>query len=390
MADTMNSRERMLTTINHDVPDRVPLYLRVFGERVPEHMRHKKAFERVQRWYDRGVDDILDMFAPWGHHPDVQVRTWRESPSKGERYPRLCKEYETPAGVLRHIVHETDDDLGDKWPNQQDEVHLMDDFNVPRAVKHAVCGPDDLPKLRYLLSEPSADQLALFRTCMKETREFCQTSGTLLAGWGPCGADGAIWLCGVEPAIFMAVDAPDFFEELLDIIHVYDKRCCELVMEEGVDMIVHRGWYQTTRFWSPDMFDRFIAPNLKRLVDMAHENDTKFAYTMSSGMMPLLDRFKDIGIDLLYHLDPVQGGADLAVVKQKLHGHVAVLGGMNSSVTVGRGDRDEIRNAVFHAVETLGPGGGFILNPVDCLYPDAPPENIEALIEAWREVCQYS
>ena len=33
MADTMTSRQRMLTTINHDVPDRVPLYLRVFGER---------------------------------------------------------------------------------------------------------------------------------------------------------------------------------------------------------------------------------------------------------------------------------------------------------------------------------------------------------------------
>ena len=380
----------MLTTISYGVPDRVPLYLRVFGDRVPEHMRHKKGFERVKRWYDKGVDDILDMFAPWGHHPDVRVRSWREAPSKGERYPLLCKEYETPAGVLRHVMHETDDDLGEEWPNQQDEVHLMDDFNVPRAVEQAVCGPEDLPKLRYLLSEPSADQLAAFRTYMTETREFCRTSGTLLTGWGPCGADGAIWLCGVEPAIFSAIDTPDFLDELLEIVYAYDKRCCELLVDEGVDMIVFRGWYQTTRFWSPDMFDRFIAPRLKKLVDMVHQNDTKFAYTMSSGMMPLLDRFKDIGFDLLYHLDPVQGGADLAVVKQKLRGHIAVLGGMNSAVTVTRGDRDEIRDAVFHAVETLGPGGGLILNPVDCLYPDAPPENIETLIEAWREVCQYS
>ena len=102
MTDRMNSRERMLTAISYGVPDRVPLYLRVFGARVPEHMRHKKAFERVERWHEKGVDDIVDMFAPWGRHPDVRVRSWREAPTKDERYPLLCREYETPAGVL-HI-----------------------------------------------------------------------------------------------------------------------------------------------------------------------------------------------------------------------------------------------------------------------------------------------
>ena len=57
----MNSRERMLTTIGYGVPDRVPLYLRVFGERVPEHMRHKKAFERVQCWCNKGVNGGFDV-----------------------------------------------------------------------------------------------------------------------------------------------------------------------------------------------------------------------------------------------------------------------------------------------------------------------------------------
>ncbi len=384
----MLSRERLLTAIDCKVPDRVPLYIREFSTvRVPNHLRHKAAFERVLRWAALEVDDIIDMPAPWGHHPSVTTRAWREEPTADEQYPLLHKEYDTPAGTLRQIVRKTPDEAG--WPPQMDEIQLIDDFNVPRAVEHAVSGPEDLPKLRYLLTEPSKDQLAAFRTQMKETRDWAQEHGTLLAGWGSCGADGAVWFCGMEGAVLAAMDSPDFMDELLDIIHAYDKRCIELHVEQGVDMIVHRGWYQTTRLWSPALYRRFIKPRLNELVSLAHQNGTRFAYTMSSGIMPLLDDFLDIGFDCLYHVDPVQGDADLKAVKEKLGGKIALLGGMNSTVTMNFGTREEIRQAVFNAVEMLAKDGGFILNPVDNVWPDTPKESIDTLIEAWREVRDY-
>ena len=39
------------------------------------------------------------------------------------------------------------------------------------------------------------------------------------------------------------------------------------------------------------------------------------------------------------------------------------------------------------AMRTLGPGGGFILAPVDALFPDTPWPSVEAMIAAWREEC---
>ena len=62
-----------------------------------------------------------------------------------------------------------------------------------------------------------------------------------------------------------------------------------------------------------------------------------------------------------------------------------MAGGVSSAVTLHRGTRQEIRQAVHTAVHKLGPSG-FILAPVDGLFPDTPWSSVEAMIEAWREV----
>jgi hypothetical protein len=90
-------------------------------------------------------------------------------------------------------------------------------------------------------------------------------------------------------------------------------------------------------------------------MDMTHQAGAKFGYTMSSGVMPVLNDFKDIGFDMLYHVDPVQGGADLEKVKESLAGRIAVLGGMNSAL--GRNPRGSLPGG-------RGPGPGRRIHPV--------------------------
>ncbi|MHC4561454.1 MAG: uroporphyrinogen decarboxylase family protein [Planctomycetota bacterium] len=385
----MTSRQRMLTAMSCRQPDRVPLHFRLFGFVPPEHFAWSNDFERVDRWASIGVDDTLTLGISAGTHPDVRTRSWREEPTADEPYPLICTEYDTPAGVLRHIVREAGNEFCSDRPWKPKEVHLFDDYNVPRAKEHAVTGPEDLPKLRYLLTEPSDEQIEQFRRNARRIKNYADQHGVLVTGWGSSGVDAAVWLCGVQGAVLAAVDQPEFFGELLDILHACDVRACELLLDAGVDVLVRRGWYEGTHFWSPELYRRFFAPRVRQLADMAHQAGAKFACTMSAGIMPLLETFKDVGLDVLYHVDPVQGEADLPTVKETLGEQVAVLGGINSAVTLGRGSRDEIRQAVFDAVETMAPGGGFILSPVDCLFPDTPWEAVETVVEAWREVCDY-
>ena len=53
----------------------------------------------------------------------------------------LLREYDTPSGPLRHAVRRTGEDPGEGWVVQPDQVPLIEDFNIPRAVQHLVSEP---------------------------------------------------------------------------------------------------------------------------------------------------------------------------------------------------------------------------------------------------------
>jgi len=413
----MNSRERLLTAIGGGRPDHVPLYCWVFGFTAPPHLRWSEGgrqvahwytmrmehihtlpqpwgleqdFKRADRWLSLGLDDVLDVSLPWSVHPAVQIRDWCEPPSSGRPCALQCREYDTPAGVLRHVVRRTEEEQGAGWVVQPDAVELFEDFNIPRGVDHAVVGPEDLAKLRYLLQDPTQEQLAAYRERMDRVRRFTTERGVLVQGWSAYGMDGIVWLCGVEGAIMAAMMDPPFFEELAALMYDFDRRRTEIMLDVGgVDMIVQRGWYSATNFWSPTLFRRFALPRLKELVALTHEAGIRFAYVMTTGLMSLLDELKEAGFDLLYFVDPVQDDVDLAVLGQRLEGRFALAGGVNSGVTLANGSPEEIQDAVYAAIQTLGSDGGFILSPVDALFPDTPWCSVRAMIDAWRGVCDY-
>ena len=381
----MTSKERISTVIAQEEVDHVPLHFRTFYVKPPPPLKWTNDFERVDCFLDMGLDDVLEVTLPLvTPHPEVRIRYWKEE-RPGERYPILCKEYDTPAGILRHEIYKTDGTQED-WMAQPEDPPLLDDFNLARAKKHAVLGPDDLPKLRYVFHEPSGEQLKDFRKYMKRVRRFADERQVAISGWVAYGTEAAVYLMGVEGALFAAMDRPDFFKELLEHIHKIDLCHFEIMIEEGVDILVRRGWCDTTRFWSPVLYRKFMVPHFRELVKVAHQAGRKVAHTMDCGIMPLLDDFLEIGFDLLYNLDPVQGGADLKIVKQKLGGHIALQGGVNEAITLLNNDREEIRRAVQETMEILSPGGGFILSVSNCLEPGIPWPAIKTVVDTWKEM----
>ena len=409
----MTSRERWLAAIRHERPDHVPLYCQCFGFTAPPHLRWKQAgrevphwysmrhehihtwpepwsveqdFERVRRWASLGVDDVLEVSPPWGMHPDVRIRDWQEPPTASERYSLLCREYETPAGPLRHVIRRTDEQMEPGWVIQADHVALFEDLNIPRGVRHAVEGPEDLPKLHYLLQDPTPEQFAAYRERVAKVRRFAQELGVLVLGWSGFGMDAMTWLCGVERTVMAAMTEPEFFQELVDVVSDFDRRRTEMMLEVGgVDVVVQRGWYSSPDFWSPTLFQQFLTPGIKRLAAITHQAGAIFAYAMTTGAMTMADQLLAADIDLLLYVDPTQEKTGLAAIKTKFQERIAVAGGISSAITLYGGSRQEIRQAVHTAIQELGPSG-FILAPVSSLSPDIPWPNVEAMIDAWREV----
>lgn len=390
---TISSKERLLTVLRYQEPDHVPLLFNTFGFTPPGHRGWADQVEEARWWLSLGVDDWLVVSPPLEFHPAVRTREWTETPP-GERWPVMIKEYETPAGVFRQEVYRTADWVSPDWPDHRagnDGVRLFDDYNVARYRRPPIQSEEDLEKLKYLLHPLSDSAAAAFREHAAAVSRQAEEIGVLLVGMGPGGVDIATWLCGVEPMLMMALDQPDLFEALLDLIHAWDKRVLEVLLDTSVELVLRRGYYEGTTFWSPALYRRFIAPRLQELVALAHQAGRFLGYIMSVGVMPLLDILAEIGYDAHYLLDPLPHGQpiDLQRVKAAFAGRTAVIGGLNEPITLERGTPEQIRREVFEAVRILGPGGGLALTPAEAIMARTPWENIEVLIEAWKEVRDY-
>jgi hypothetical protein len=356
------------------------------GHTLPEPWSVEDDFKRVEAWLSMGVDDVLEVSVPWSLAEQARYRdSVLPAGSQGRSCPVLVREYDTPDGSLRHAVRQTLEKIEPGWPVQPDHVPIIDDFNIPRAVQHLVGSPADVPKVRWLYREPNADQRTAFEKRVSQVGLFARDRGVAVQAWTAFGMDAAVWMCGAEGAVMLCMDHPDAFSELLDIIHETDKARTELALSASVDIVCQRGWYSSTDFWSPAIFRRHFKPRVAELASIAHAQKKLFGYVMTTGVMTLGPDLMEAGVDLLYYVDPVQDHLDLEAARKLFRKKMAVAGGVNSGVTLASGSRQEIRAAVRKALDVFGDSGGFILSPVDALFPDTPWASVETMIQAWRE-----
>lgn len=385
----LDSRQRMLAALNRQEPDHVPCSFMLFNGL-------KSTCRDYQQFIEREVELGLDAYVqlpprspvvvndyynlhglPVSYDPRVRIQEWKTQPA-GEECPVLVKEYRTPAGTLRAEVRQTDD-----W-RWGDHVPFLDDYIVPRSRKFPVTAPPDLEALRFLLVPPTREEAS---ACLRESepalalakRHQLLTAG----GWG-VGADLIGWVYGLDNLVYATHDTPQFVADLLEIIAAWNRRRMEAVLTAGVDLYIKRAWYENLDFWTPATWRRFLYPILKADIDLAHERGAKFGYLITSNCMRLLPMFAELGIDVVIGVDP--RAWDLSAAKESLRGKVCLWGGVNGHLTVEQGTPAQVQAEVIESLRVLGPGGGFILSPVDNIREDSPTAraNVATLIAAWR------
>ena len=385
----MNSRQRMLRAMSLEEVDHTPCCFMSFTA-----LRNRHAGDRykvAEAQLEMGLDAMLFIPSapravrpehpdlrglPVRFHPEVKTKEWREEADSSDV---LHKEYTTPGGTLSTSIR-----LSDDWPHG-DRIPFVDDYQVPRMAKPLITRPEDLEALRYMLTSPQEQDVVEFEQEAKKARAFVEEHGILLAGGWGVGMDMANWLCGMEDLMVLTIRQPDFVADLLEMIHVWNLQRMEVVLSAPVDLYIRRAWYEGCDFITPRFYTEAILPRLKAEADLAHERGAKFGYICSSGTKPMLDFYLEAGIDVLIGIDPIQGTyTDMPLLKEKLGDRVCLWGGVSGAVTVEMGTEEEVRSAVRHAVETLGPQG-FILSPVDNITVDAPLtwQNIDILIDEW-------
>lgn len=391
MKEVFSSRGRMLTALENKKSDYIPCSFMLFDVLKKT---CQSQLEFIEKQAELGLDVKVELpELPFRFHPEVKVNEWKEV-KEGETL--LHKEYITPAGRLTSIVKKTED-----WP-YGDVVPLFNDYLAPRSRKFLIEKESDLEKLKFLFAEPTKEDIVNFRRQSKRLKKVAKAKNLLVSGgWqntcpeegidkkgATVGADALMWLCGAEKAILFAMDKPEVIEKLLQMVSDWNRKRMGVYLEDGIDLLIRRAWYESTDLWSPALYHRFMFPVLKKEIELVHQAGAKFGYIMTSGVMPLLDDFLALGFDVLIGVDPIQGrGTDLKVLKKKLGGKICLWGGVNGYLSVERGNKEEVKEAVEKAMAALGPEG-FILSPVDNVTENSETtwSNVKMLIETWKKL----
>jgi len=380
----MTSRERLLTAIAHQEPDRVPVAPRFHLWAVEQYGDHNwlRQFELQKEFGTDPIFEVTFRVPAYINHPfsgdyrDLDGVSVEITVENHGDLSTVRRRIYTPAGDLSDVI---------------DLAHPRSRYGLSPSPAHReplVKGPEDVEKIRFLLPDPRK----VTSSNWPQIIEIIGERGLLQAHPNPgVGAVMMATAMGMENAMLAFYDNREMFDRLLKVFAEYHLEVTRTMLELGAPMI-YNTWHDfgVSAGWSPEIFREAFKPLIKVTIDLVHSYDALYLYFDNGPIRPLLPDLAEIGVDILHTLcPPPAGDVDLAEAKRLIGDRVCLLGNVDAIWVVQKGTPEQVREAVREAIRVAAPGGGFILGNSDCFMPGTPRENIEAYFEAAREFGRY-
>ena len=154
----------------------------------------------------------------------------------------------------------------------------------------------------------------------------------------------------------------------------------------GTDFGTQRG-----EFASPCVYRELYQPYHRQINDWVHAHTAWKTFFHSCGSVyRLIPEFIAAGVDIL---NPVQcSAANMEAERLKREfGNRLVFwgGGVDTQRTLPFGTPEEVRKEVSERIRTFAPGGGYVFNTVHNIQANTPMENTLAMYETVREMGRY-
>jgi len=355
----MTPRERMIATLNHEKPDRVPIQL---GCR-PEVMEALRKHYKVDT--DQQVAEILqaDLFR------NVKVRT---------RFAEFERRLAEQGGerVIRHDERTFEDAWGVVERTGADGKYL-----------EWVSGPfvdnDDLDAFPWpgeadILADPD---LPARVTALKN-------EGFWVTGSGSVHPFKQAWrMRGFENFLCDYVANPEWVEAIYERLCNYDVAVCRVLASAGVDMICFWGdvAMQDRMIVPPERWRSLDKPVWKRIIDETRKVNpqVRFFFHSDGDVRPIIDDIIEVGFDILNPLQPEC--LNPALVKARWGDRITLDGGGSVQRTLPFGTLEDVRREVDFLMRTCAYDGGYIFRASNVVQFGGPIENVVAFYELARD-----
>jgi uroporphyrinogen decarboxylase len=366
----LSSRDRVLCALNHEEPDRVPIFFGASGATTllaPAYDRlkaHLGLQSETQVWW-RGMQYAL-----------LDEEVMQRFGSDG----RLLLSGAAPSTLERDLP---DGSFFDGWGIHWRKTPGCPYYEiVENPLAHA--GAEDIARYPW----PDMGHPSRF-TGLKENAKAIQADGYAVVGLsGVSPFEYSYMLRGVENWLTDLGGDPEIAIALIRQVAEVQKAGAVRLLEEAgeyIDVLVMGDdlGSQNAPLISPAMYRKLIKPiHAELIATIKARTHAKIFYHSDGAVYPFLNDLVEIGVELL---NPVQvsarGMGDTARLKKEFGSRLSFCGGIDTQEVLPYGTPADVRREVRRRIQDLAPGGGYILAAVHCIQPDVPPENVVAMLE---------
>ncbi|MBU4293090.1 MAG: hypothetical protein KJ770_03455 [Actinobacteria bacterium] len=330
----MNSRERILTTINHEEPDKVP----------------------IDSWMAPEVAEVIIK----GLNLDMESDPFAMAKALGNDLLYLalgfCDGFSSIFKEGRKIGDNLyQDPFGIKWRKKSQKYSSYCEF-----AEHPLADIKNYENYEF------PDPFEVHKKEFEMYRKLIEKDGkeyAILGGVACTMFEGSWYLRGLENFLTDLYLNRDFAIELLDKTMDYSLRISKKLVEMGVDII----WWgddigsERGPYINPKLYRELIKPRHAYMVQEVKKinKDIIIAFHTDGDIGWALDDLIEIGIDILNPLQPDVN--DVEEIKKKYGRKLTFWGNVDTRNIMTKGTFSDVAEEVRKVISVLSPGGGHIL-----------------------------
>lgn len=384
---TVTPRQRVLTALRHQQPDRQPVDFLATPEiwhRLQQHFGIAAQPLSDAAFFDPAWEAILQRFAvdcrvisydQFCRPPDsallpgARIDWWNAlSRSTPNRMWRQALPDGTARDIWGHVIRNVDNPTGAyeefaAWP-------LASAASVDDLKHHPWPEPDwwDFTPLRQLLAAYDATQEYHLRFRIGSVFEI------------------AWQLRGMQEFLMDLVNQPEIptyiMERLTDVYVENTRRVLDLAGDR-LDMVYFYDDVATQQnlMMSARMWRRLIKPLHQRIIDAARARHIPVMYHCDGALYPLIPELIEMGITLLNPVQADAAGMEPQRLKDEFGDRLSFHGGIDIIKTLPKGTVDDVRAEVAERMRVLGKNGGYVLASSHHIQSDTPLANVFAMYD---------
>jgi uroporphyrinogen decarboxylase len=380
--DIMKSRQRVILSLNHKEPDRVPIDL---GATIVSSIV-KQSYISLKQYLDIPIEPIkmLDYVQQLPYLDDDLL----------ERFMVDFRLVQLPAATTAGVdIFEEGEYYAfiDRWgsklymPKKGGLYFDWVDFPVKEA------SMSELDHYQWPRTDPVEvnQQLGLQAKTLYETTDYALV-GSAVIGGGIFEQPARVM--GLENFLMALISEPAFADRLMETItDIYIESCNNYLDYVGPYIQVFTFWDdlagQNGWLINPALYRRLIKPKQKRLVEaIKKKTDAKLFYHSCGATRGLIPDLIEIGFDILNPVQVSAKGMNTRELKLEFGKDIVFWGGgVDTQQILPFGKPQDVIDEVKRRIDDLAPGGGFVFSAVHNIQAFVPPENIVAAFDTALE-----